>query len=66
MSKRLIINHYETFEKSYKIEYHKERLRTSRMQETLRTDTYKEIKYYNTNLLYFFLIYKYQSKHPKF
>ena len=31
----------------YKIEYNKERLKVSRMQETLRTDIYKDIKYYN-------------------
>ena len=34
----------------YKIEYNKDRLKTSRMQQTLRTDIYKDIKYYNWRL----------------
>jgi len=34
----------------YKIEYNKERLKTSRMQETMRTDIYKDLKYYNWRL----------------
>jgi 5-methylcytosine-specific restriction protein A len=35
----------------YKIEYNKERLKVSRMQETMRTDIYKDIKYYNWNVI---------------
>ena len=35
----------------YKIEYNKERLKTSRMQETMRTDIYKDIKYYNWRVI---------------
>ncbi len=31
----------------YKIEYNKERLKVSKMQETLRTDIYRDMKYYN-------------------
>ena len=34
----------------YKIEHGKERLKNSRMQETMRTDTFKEAKYYNWRL----------------
>jgi hypothetical protein len=34
----------------YKIEYNKERLKTSKMQETLRKDMYKDMKYYYWNL----------------
>jgi hypothetical protein len=30
----------------YKIEYNKERLKTSKMQETIRRDKYKNMKYY--------------------
>jgi hypothetical protein len=35
----------------YKIEYNKERLKVSKMQETMRTDIYKDIKYYNWNVI---------------
>ena len=35
----------------YKIEYNKDRLKTSKMQETLRTNTCKEIKYYDWKLI---------------
>jgi hypothetical protein len=34
----------------YKIEYNKERLKTSKMQETIRRDKYKGVKYYNWNV----------------
>ncbi len=35
----------------YKIEYNKERLKTSKMQETLRTNTCKDSKYYDWKLI---------------
>jgi DNA replication protein DnaC len=34
----------------YKIEYKKERLKTSKMQEIIRRDTYKDTKYYKWNV----------------
>ena len=34
----------------YKIEYNKDRLKISKMQETLRTDIYKDMRYYNWKL----------------
>ncbi len=34
----------------YEIEYGEDRLKVSKMQETLRTDTYKDVKYYNGRL----------------
>ncbi len=34
----------------YKIEYNKERLKTSKMQETIRRDKYKDVKYYKWNV----------------
>jgi hypothetical protein len=44
-----LIGHY--WDKSnkvykYEIEYNKERLKTSKMQETIRMDKYKDAKYY--------------------
>jgi len=43
-------NHYWNTENKvhkYKIEYDKERLKVSKMQETMRTDIFKDLKYYN-------------------
>ena len=34
----------------YKIEHNKERLKTSKMQQTLRTDIFKDMRYYTWNL----------------
>ena len=34
----------------YKIEHNKERLKISKMQETMRTDVYKDFQYYNWKL----------------
>ena len=34
----------------YKIEYNKDRLKVSKMQETLRTDIFKDMRYYNWKL----------------
>jgi len=34
----------------YKIEYNKDRLKVSKMQETIRTDIYKDMRYYNWKL----------------
>ncbi len=34
----------------YKIEYNKERLKTSKIQKTIRRDTYKDMKYYMWNV----------------
>jgi primosomal protein N' len=34
----------------YKIEYNKDRLKVSKMQETLRTDVFKDMRYYNWKL----------------
>ncbi len=36
----------------YEIEYNKERLKTSKMQETFRTNAYKDMKYYNWKLIF--------------
>jgi hypothetical protein len=35
----------------YKIEYNKDRLKTSKMQETIRRDKYKDAKYYKWNVM---------------
>jgi len=35
----------------YKIEYNKDRLKVSKMQQTLRTDVFKDMKYYNWRLI---------------
>jgi len=46
-------NHYwdkENKVHKYKIEYDKERLKVSKMQETMRTDTFNDFKYYNWNV----------------
>ena len=46
-------NHYWDKENKvykYKIEYEKERLKVSKMQETMRTDIFKDLKYYNWRL----------------
>ena len=46
-------NHYWDKENKvykYKIEYNKERLKVSKMQETMRTDTFNDMKYYNWRL----------------
>ena len=36
----------------YKIEYNKDRLKTSRMQQTQRTDIFNDMRYYNWKLTY--------------
>jgi hypothetical protein len=36
----------------YKIEYNKDRLKTSRVQQTQRTDIFNDMRYYNWKLAY--------------
>jgi hypothetical protein len=36
----------------YKIEYNKDRLKTSRMQQTQRTETFNDMRFYNWKLTY--------------
>jgi hypothetical protein len=35
----------------YKIEYNKDRLKVSKMQETIRTDIFKDMRYHNWKLI---------------